>query len=139
MVRLSWRLVLMVTFVGLISAFVFNLPVLALDNLEAAILVDWDDNGKVIHLAKGQVLQLSLSTNPSTGYNWQFVKEPRGKALKFITSYPETPTSALVGAPVMEHSFFYAVKAGETAIDLEYVRSWETGAARNFYVKVKIR
>ena len=72
--------------------------------------------------------ELSLETNPSTGYGWEFVQEPEPSILRLVDHYLayENPVDpGLVGAPMMEYWIYHAMTAGRTSIRLEYARSWE--------------
>jgi inhibitor of cysteine peptidase len=87
------------------------------------------DNGKTIFIAKGTILELSLDTNPSTGYGWQFVQEPDPDILRLEDHYltfkdPTEPPKP--GDPEIEYWIYRAVGEGWTTISLEYLRPWET-------------
>jgi inhibitor of cysteine peptidase len=88
------------------------------------------DNGKIINLSLGQILIISLGSNPTTGYSWEVaeidgaVLEQKGEAL-FEDEAPEgTP---LVGAGGTETFKFSGVAEGETTLKLIYHRPWEEG------------
>ena len=75
----------------------------------------------------GNTLNISLGTNPSTGYGWEFGQEPNPDILYLESNYVvENPPPGMVGVPGTEYWKYTAVGAGTTVILLEYLRSWET-------------
>jgi inhibitor of cysteine peptidase len=94
-----------------------------------AIPVTDADNGRTIALKKGNVMQLTLKTNPSTGYGWQSVSAPAAAVLKLDNHYLtlENPADGgKAGAPEIEYWIYSAAGAGSTSMELAYRRSWET-------------
>ncbi len=103
-----------------------------------------DDDGRQIALDQGQVLVVTLGSNPSTGYSWQ-VAEIQEAILKqlgeaeFQASDPGgTP---VVGAGGTETFRFEALKAGQTTLKLVYHRPWEKDVEPldTFSVQVVVR
>ncbi|MGD8403474.1 MAG: protease inhibitor I42 family protein [Anaerolineales bacterium] len=86
------------------------------------------DNGKQINLQSGDVMTLSLESNPTTGYSWQ-VLEIDDQILT-QDGDPEykraTDTDNLVGAGGAETFRFKGVRAGSTRLELGYMRPWES-------------
>lgn len=93
------------------------------------------DDGKTINLKQGQELQLSLLTNPSTGYTWEFVSPPAATIFTLIAHYLK-PLGNLPGSPSMEYWVFNTVGKGSTSINLKYWRSWEANPLKTFSVKI---
>lgn len=87
------------------------------------IKIGENDNGKIINLMKDQSLELSLMTNPSTGYTWQYVQNPSPDILKetrhFLLAQGKNP-----GSPSIEYWIYSPMGAGATSIVLKYSRSW---------------
>ena len=81
------------------------------------------DNGKSVILKKNQTLVLSLITNPSTGYTWQYLQYPSFKVLTEIKHYL-VPQGRNPGSPSMEYWLYIPVNIGATVISLQYSRSW---------------
>jgi inhibitor of cysteine peptidase len=82
------------------------------------------DNGKVIEVKKGQILDISLPGNPTTGYNW--VVDPA--TLTIITQEGEPDFKAdsdLIGAGGMITLNFKATALGQETLHLEYRHPWE--------------
>lgn len=92
--------------------------------------VDENDDGSQIELEQGQVLVVTLESNPTTGYRWEVAEiqesilEQMGEA-EFKAS--ETGEPPLVGAGGWEIFRFKAISAGQTTLKLGYHRPWEEG------------
>jgi inhibitor of cysteine peptidase len=93
--------------------------------------VDQSDTDSQLEIEKGQILVVTLESNPSTGYRWELVEnqetilEPIGEA-EFKPS--ETSEPPLVGAGGWEIFRFKAISSGQMTLQLVYHRSWEEGA-----------
>jgi predicted secreted protein len=87
------------------------------------IAIGETNNGKTIQLMKEQSLELSLITNPSTGYTWQYVQNPNPDVLKetrhFLLAQGKNP-----GSPSIEYWIYIPIHSGTTSISLQYSRSW---------------
>ncbi|MGE5137888.1 MAG: protease inhibitor I42 family protein [Rudaea sp.] len=91
----------------------------------AAATVTDDQNGKTVEVRTGQVLNVSLKANPSTGYTWE-VSQPLGFLL--LQGEPEFKAdSNLVGAPGRLTLRFKVTGAGSGSLQLVYHRLWEKG------------
>lgn len=86
--------------------------------------------GGVSELRVGQVLEVELIGNASTGYEWQLVEDgspvieritPAASAAKA----DKPPDSQVVGAPSTSHWRFKATQPGQTVLRLVYRRPWE--------------
>jgi inhibitor of cysteine peptidase len=94
------------------------------------IVLTAEDNGGQVALEQGQVLVVSLASNPTTGYHWEVVEvdesilrqdgEPEFAA-------PEAGATPMVGAGGTETFRFVVTGSGETSLALAYRRSWEEG------------
>jgi inhibitor of cysteine peptidase len=97
---------------------------------------------KPIKVTVGQEFKVSLPSNATTGYRWQFVKTPDEKALKLLREDYEHPESNLVGAGGKQTWTFRALAYGKTTLELGYVRPWETNSppaqSTNFVVYVNL-
>ena len=77
----------------------------------------------------GQVLEIALMSNASTGYQWEFTADgapvlartPGPAAQPPMDTQPPMP-----GASSIARWWFRAEKAGKTTVRLEYRRPWET-------------
>lgn len=97
--------------------------------------------GDVRKARVGDRIQVSLESNPTTGYTWVYAT-PLDTSIIIPTGESVTRKEAdeeLCGAPSV-HNFFYKVIApGECGINLEYVRPWmkDGKAERRFSILVK--
>ena len=86
------------------------------------------DNGKQITVKSGDVVTVSLVSNPTTGYSWQVMKIDNAVLVQVgDPEYKQSPgTEGLVGAGGTETFRFKAVGTGETTLGLGYMRPWES-------------
>lgn len=82
--------------------------------------------GKVVRAAVGNLIAITLQSNPSTGYNWELRDFDYGVAdfYKSETLAPEGG-NVLFGAPTKTVVTIQAVKPGTQDIKLVYRRLWE--------------
>ena len=100
------------------------------------------DNGKQITLQSGQVVTVTLESNPTTGYSWQVMEIDN--AILVQEGDPEykqaSGTSGLVGAGGTETFRFKAVGTGETTLSLGYARPWESvPPIQSFTIQVSVQ
>lgn len=99
-------------------------------NPDREVILTVEDNGGQVSLDQGQVLVVSLASNPTTGYRWDVVEvdesilRQEGDA-EFVA--PEAGATPLVGAGGTEIFRFVVAGGGETELTLAYRRSWEEG------------
>jgi len=92
--------------------------------------VNEENDGGQIELEQGQILVVTLESNPTTGYRWEQAEnqepilEQMGEA-EFIPSDEGEPPIA--GAGGWEIFRFKAISAGKMTLQLVYHRSWEEG------------
>jgi inhibitor of cysteine peptidase len=86
------------------------------------------DNGKQITVKSGDVVTVTLESNPTTGYSWQVIEIDNAILLQDgDPEYKQSPGSeSLVGAGGTETFRFKAVGTGETTLGLGYMRPWES-------------
>jgi inhibitor of cysteine peptidase len=85
------------------------------------------ENSTEVHLKAGDQLELRLKSNPSTGYMW-YVQPNSTPLLKLLRQSQTEATQPGVGRPVFQVFNFEARRAGDGALKLHYVRSWEKPA-----------
>ena len=109
----------------------------------ADVVLGAEDNGSQVELSSGQVLEVTLESNPPTGYSWQ-VSEVDDAVLTQLgePEFQQAPTEGepLVGAGGAE-TFRFAATTGETTLTLVYHRPWEEGVEplETFTVQVVVR
>jgi inhibitor of cysteine peptidase len=97
-------------------------------DISSTIRLDSSANGRQVSLARAQLLEVALPTNPSTGYRWDVAEvdtaivQQQGAS----TYAPEAGPQPLVGAGGTETFRFKAIGAGRTTLKLIYHRPWET-------------
>ncbi|MBN1640354.1 MAG: protease inhibitor I42 family protein [Anaerolineae bacterium] len=101
------------------------------------------DNGRQLQVERGQVIVVTLASNPSTGYRWE-----RAAATDEIlvqdgeAEFQEgAKGQQLVGAGGQEVLRFRAQRSGTTELQLVYHRPWETDVEpeETFSVRVTVR
>ncbi len=79
-----------------------------------------------IELNVGDIYQIKLEGNATTGYLWSFKTEFDGTILQYKDQKVERPdNNNIVGAPEINIWEFEAMKEGITTATLEYKRPWE--------------
>lgn len=82
------------------------------------------DNGKTVALKPGDMLEISLEGNATTGYSWGVVGVDES-VLKQVGDWAYTPSSDKPGAPGVFVLTFQAVGAGTTDLALGYKQWWD--------------
>ena len=99
------------------------------------------DNGKQITVRPGDVVTVTLVSNPTTGYSWQVMEIDNAILVQEgDPEYKQSPGSeGLVGAGSTETFRFKAVGSGETPLGLGYLRPWESvPPIETFTVKIRV-
>jgi len=88
-----------------------------------------DDSGREITLKVGEKFQVTLESNPTTGYQWDVddVDESVLKQQGDSSYSAETSNPNIVGSGGEETFTFEAVGTGNTTLKLVYHRPWEEG------------
>lgn len=100
------------------------------------------DQNQIVRAAVGNLVRISLESNPSTGYNWELRDFDYGVA-EFHSSdlvARQTDGNVLFGAPGDTVITIQAVKPGTQDITLVYRRPWETPGqiAASFAFKLEV-
>ena len=76
----------------------------------------------------GDVLVVTLVSNPTTGYSWQVMEIDNAVLIQEGgPEYKQSPnTEGLVGTGSMETFRFETIGAGEVKLELGYMRPWES-------------
>jgi inhibitor of cysteine peptidase len=107
------------------------------------VVLGADDDGTAIELNAGQMLMVTLESNPTTGYSWE-VSEVDRSVLSQVgeAEFQEAPKEdeQMVGVGGTE-TFRFASAPGSTTLTLVYHRSWETNVepVDTFTVEVTVR
>lgn len=81
------------------------------------------DSGGAVTLAPGESFTVVLVGNPTTGYSWQV--DDLDTAVLAVDEPAYEVGSDLIGAGGTYTFTFTAVAAGETELQMSYLRSWE--------------
>ena len=95
----------------------------------------------LIEVTSGAKFAVSLDSNPTTGYSWDFSTPPDPGVVELLDASYLPPEEPRVGAGGQQIWTFRAVEPGETGIALEYSRPWEEGVepARKAVFTVVVR
>ena len=98
-----------------------------------------EDN--LIRLEVGMEFTISLDSNPTTGYSWDFSSPLDERLIRLINSSFQPPQTRRKGAGGKQIWTFQTVARGETEIALKYIRPWEKGIppvnVKNFTVIIE--
>ena len=106
-------------------------------------IITHKDNGREFKITVGETFQVSLSENPTTGYQWKVYKSGAPfvalKKEEFIEPKEDLPRPR-VGRGGTKILTFKVAKVGETELILRLRRSWEDESkfVDSFLVKLKI-
>lgn len=81
--------------------------------------------GKVIEVKPGEEFTITLESNQTTGYGWQFSKPLDKSLLELIITGHSLDHPNLVGSGGKQMWTIKALKPGKTQIFFKYVRPWE--------------
>lgn len=106
---------------------------------ENVFIADEADNGQAVTMAVGDVLQLMLPENPTTGYTWAVVTNDEAVLQESDAPAYETDSDA-IGAGGTKTYLFQAVGAGTSVLRLVNARQQETAVepAATFELTVQV-
>ena len=81
-----------------------------------------NNNNSTQTIAVGQELQVTMPSNPTTGYSWNLTQNPDPQYLLSIGANYTPPAQQVPGAGGTETWTFKGVKAGTTSFTLVYLR-----------------
>ena len=107
----------------------------------AGTVLGLTDNGKMIQVHAGEVIELALEEQGGTGYIWEFNKldEKHFQVVHTETRHPAG--QALIGGPVLKVWHLKTKGPGDAKLSLDYLRPWEgrASAVKHFEIKVCIQ
>jgi inhibitor of cysteine peptidase len=91
---------------------------------------------------KNETFEISLKSNPSTGYSWKWIKNKNSKILDSISSnyIPTKVKEGIVGSGGNEIWKFKGNNSGIDTLQLQYCRSWDKNSTietKKFVVIIK--
>ena len=104
------------------------------------IKVDDSFNGRQVRLQAGEVLEVALAENATTGFRWWVKAKPDFLAESQETEPPQPAPPGPPGRGGVHRFYFRAERKGTGELELEYRRSWETEkpAARSYKLRVRV-
>lgn len=117
-------------------------PTLQRIEVSSAELGDQKFITRDVTLSVGDTLEVTLASNPSTGFRWTADTQISDPSVIDQTSHQTVgPTSDLQGAPGTEVWTFSALKAGKATIETDYNQPWPAGAKKvwTFTANVVVR
>jgi inhibitor of cysteine peptidase len=107
------------------------------------VQVDDTFDGRKVALGAGEMLEVRLSENPSTGHRWTQPEESRSGWTAILRQVDDTFESAgtVPGKSGTRILRFEAIGAGDSDLLLQYRRSWDKDAepARSFRLHVRVQ
>lgn len=86
----------------------------------------------------GQVIELTLAENPSTGYGWKVNSEHQLFEIQETYQQGKSNQKNVVGSGGERVFRFTAKKPGEELIDVKHVRAWEGKPVDEWTCRVRI-
>jgi inhibitor of cysteine peptidase len=98
-----------------------------------------DATGRTIDVQVGQVVEVRLAENRSTGFQWRLVGDP-GRACRVVDGGFEPAPGGMLGRGGTHAWRITASGTGECSLALAYARPWEASAApaRTFALHLRI-
>lgn len=102
--------------------------------------VQTEEMKKTVDAETGEYFDISLESNPTTGYSWQVTQYPSKKVVKLLNSRYVEPSSDAMGAPGTEVWQFQAVGKGSTRMVMKYSQPWDKKAppAKRYTLTVNV-
>lgn len=140
-IRILCSLILLAALLALAGCSVLNAAGASGANEVAAGIAE---DGKQIELRQGQILVITLASNPTTGYSWAVANVDTAllaQAGDPVYREADAQKTPLVGAGGSETFRFAASAVGSTTLRLEYRRPWEKDqpAAQTYTLQVVVR
>jgi inhibitor of cysteine peptidase len=88
------------------------------------------DHGSRVEAGVGDLLEVRLPANPSTGFGWQATPT---EGLVQVADPEFLTESSLIGAEGTEVFLFEVARNGEQALHMEYRRSFEEGSTESVF------
>jgi inhibitor of cysteine peptidase len=101
------------------------------------MVIDQNHSGQTVNLPVGQVIELRLAENPTTGYRWTFAADGAPVCVVVSDRFEGPPGPPGAGG---EHTWqIKGAQIGECEIAMQYQRSFEQdAAARSFALHVRV-
>lgn len=96
-------------------------------------------NGRSVRVEKGEIIEVTLGENPTTGYRWSFTKPGTPVCLLLDDTYVPQG-DGVPGQGGLRRLKFKANETGSCDIELSYRRSWEPSSSggRTFRLHLQV-
>lgn len=94
-----------------------------------------------VRVMAGEQFKISLESNPSTGYSWQFTSEFDTTIIVLVGKeyVPDPNPENLVGKGGRDQWLFRGVKGGAMAVSLRYLQPWDSSSvARTVEFRIEV-
>ena len=91
---------------------------------DVIMLLGKENSGTTNEIAVGDLLQIELEGNPSTGFWWHFQGLDE-EYLEVVKEEAEKVSKRRLGAPELGRWRLRAKRCGETTVKMAYYRQWE--------------
>lgn len=93
----------------------------------------------IMEMDRGQIIEVILDENPSTGYVWLLADHPKlFKAEEIYQAGVSKSKTPVVGAGGQKTFRFTAKQAGEEVLHLKHARAWENTSIDEWKCRVRI-
>lgn len=105
-----------------------------------AVVIGEEDDGGSVEIVEGELVEVWLSSNPSTGYDWHVATTDRTFGYPIATDFiPDGDTTGGAGMTVLTWATVGTLSmVGSHTVMLEHRRAWETSSAETFTFTVDI-
>lgn len=93
------------------------------------ININASNSGSRVNLSVGDLLIVTLDSNPSTGYSWTNASVSNASVIKQTGREFKAAATNMVGAGGQDIWTFKALEKGTSTISMNYSRSWEKDVA----------
>ncbi len=101
-----------------------------------------DNNDMITYSADKKTAIVTIEENPSTGYGWVYKISDESVVKLAKSAYIPADTGfgreAIAGAPGTRVFEFTGLKAGVSALTLDYERAWENEPVRTVVIKITV-
>jgi inhibitor of cysteine peptidase len=109
--------------------------------MSVAKVLGESDNGKTADIAPGEMVEIRLPDNPTTGFKWVVASPSQPVCEVLPDSEYRPPERPVPGAPGERVWRVRATRSGICDIELHYLRPWQPAgaAAKRFTLHVRVR
>jgi len=108
---------------------------------KGAIMLKQSDSGKTVDAQVGEIIEVSLKENPSTGYRWAIDQGDGQIAQMHGTEYHRGTSANAMGAGGQRIFSFIMKRAGRVTVRLKLWQAWEgdTSVVERFDINIDVK